>query len=350
MNFLQKLRSGWRINESSSSDNPVARSQGKYKKIAKKYGLLSFNAFKEAVKEGEKPDANLFTEGLYFDSAILLEAAKKKEELVLKDIILFNPNNLNGHYVDPEEIKQWVTDFNQSIEDGDNILNVSHSQNPEDAIGYCDALRFDEDTNNLHGDVHYTRFNNSKFQDQLVAIEENKGNVQMGHSIEFSAEDWDWGERGFVFKQTKYKGIATTLVPSAPQTLIDLDNTQNQGVTVGNPTPAPVAENFDEPKPDQNQENNPTHPTVTESAPKVDEQPTTESINFEEKLKEAINQVESKYEERIAQLENAVIGLNDRVASMYKATENTAKISKITNENLQSFKANVSKISNNQIM
>jgi hypothetical protein len=205
----------------TEAENPAGRKQKNYRALAKKRGLMSLAESVEAVKEGENLKGGKFIAETInvVESKAFLESVAKKQTISLKNVVLFSPNNLNGHYIPTEDMKNMVDQFNaEGVDKTFDILNIDHSMLTQDALGSYSNLVFDEEYNQILGDVEISRFNNSKLGDMIAALDENP-DMQLGLSIEFMADDYDYEDGTFAFKETTLCGLALTLSPSAPQTL-----------------------------------------------------------------------------------------------------------------------------------
>jgi hypothetical protein len=226
MNFFKKMFL-------MEGENPATRKQKAYRNLAKRRGLLSFNDISQALKDGEEiRGQKISLESVTIESLTILEASKNQSKLDLKDVTLFSPNNLNNHYIGSEELKKMVEKFNKDgAEKVHDLLNINHSQNIEDALGSFSNIRYDEEANLIKGDVSVERFNNSKLQDMLSALNESK-DLQLGLSIEFTAEDYEIVDSQWGFSETTLVGLALTLTPSAPQTLTSLESVKQNAEKV----------------------------------------------------------------------------------------------------------------------
>jgi hypothetical protein len=281
MNFIKKLLF-------FESDSPAVRKQRAYKNLAKRRGLLSYNDIADALKDGEEIRGQKISfESVLIDSATILEANKTQDTLKLTDVVLFSPNNLNNHYIGSDELKKMVDEFNESaVDKAQDILNINHSQNIEDALGTYSNVKYDEDTNTIKGDLVVERFNNSKLQDMLAVLSESK-DIQLGLSIEFTAEDYEVVDGRWGFTETTLVGLALTLTPSAPQTLTNLNSVDD--TTAEDPTEAP------------------TEDTVPEEEPATDVEV---EENPAEDLKYSFNQELKIRDEKISNLQDQVDSLN----------------------------------------
>jgi hypothetical protein len=225
MNFLKQLF--------TNSDNPAVAKQNKYKKMAKKRGLMSFNESLEAIKEGNDIRGSKFyaeENSFVIETGFLTEASKKQTSQKFENKTLFSPNNFNQHYIGEEDMKTMVEEFNNcGVDDVCNTLNIDHSQAIQDQLGFFSNIKYDEETNTIVGDVEITRFNNSKLMDMLAVLDESS-DIQLGLSIEFTADDWKIEDGVFAYTSTHLQGLALTLTPSAPQTLMSNTTTPTQPV------------------------------------------------------------------------------------------------------------------------
>jgi hypothetical protein len=199
--------------------SPQKDQQDKYKARAKANGLMSILELSEALQSKDEEILNevLSTQQLKLSVPCSVNFAISKlqsqeKKLVIKDQIIFDNSNFHGIVFDSEELLATV----QKLKGQEVTLNVNHSRNPEHFIGYFSNAKLNTD-NQITADIEIDLLNPSFFA-QKYAIENG---VELGFSIEVSF-DWDWD---FVIKPTNAEiyGLATTMIPSAPATLTEVD-------------------------------------------------------------------------------------------------------------------------------
>lgn len=199
--------------------SPQKDQQNKYKSKARATGLMSIDELSALLKskDEEKLSEVLSYENLQLSipcsvSLAINQVNSEDKTLKLKDQVIFDNSNFHGIVFDPLELAITV----KKLEGQSITLNVNHSQNPEHFIGYFSNAKLNKD-NQITADIEIDT-QNPAFASQKYAIE--KG-VELGFSIEVRF-DWDCE---FIVKPTNAEiyGLATTMIPSAPATLTEID-------------------------------------------------------------------------------------------------------------------------------
>jgi hypothetical protein len=229
--------------------SPASRKQAWYKKQSKKQGLMSLEAIlnkaqeqgfvnsqdletlMEQAKEANNPELiqNLFANHktklcLNVPVKVDLDAKMDKDGMIVLENKVIYENGKNWHGLDfsDSEMNDIAENFNSEDNESEaKVLNANHSRYPEDAIGEYTNLKVDEQK--LIANKILIDANHPSFASQKYVL--GKGGVELGFSVELSFEDvmislvtWD-----LKFVDPRLKGLATTLIPSAPGTLTDLE-------------------------------------------------------------------------------------------------------------------------------
>lgn len=214
------------------------KAQDNYKKSAKSKGLLQaclsengatldyekfLTSFEELKKEND------------FDTA--LEVLKEVNESNLSfsvtgqaDLskesrgVIYTNKNFHGLNFSQKEMDEMVEFANQ---EGSVLVNTNHLQIPEYYIGEVSNLKVEDDK--ISADTSKVNFNHPAFALQKYAIE-NEG-CQLGWSVELRFDDVLLSFKTWTLKfvDPRLRGLATTLIPSAPGTLQNEGELTSQG-------------------------------------------------------------------------------------------------------------------------
>lgn len=216
-----------------SAFSPQKAKQDEYKLRAKSKGLLSLQELDLLLSGTENSLKEILTENknlkFTLDTKFNLDIPENSNELKLENKIIFDNANFHSLKLSKEDLEYLKNRFlEETKNDNFKILNVNHSQYPEDGVGYF--VNLEVKNGQILADINFTDLNNSKLQDQFRAA---KNGADFGFSIEICFDSYSVSKDGHVNLSEPYlTGLATTLIPSAPATLTNLASDKNEPKTV----------------------------------------------------------------------------------------------------------------------
>lgn len=205
-----------------SAFSPQKAKQDEYKLRAKAKGLLSFQDLDFLLSNNSQSLQEILAENkdlkFTLDTKFDLEIPEGQTEFKLENKVIFDNKNFHNLNLSQDDLEYLASRFLEETKEVKLVLNVNHSQFPEDSIGYFENLEVKE--GQILADICFTDLDNSKFQDQLRAC---KNGAEFGFSIEICFDSYSVSKKGEIKLSEPYlTGLATTLVPSAPATLTAL--------------------------------------------------------------------------------------------------------------------------------
>jgi hypothetical protein len=304
--------------------SPAQAQQSKYKERAKQRGLLSILELSEVMTSEDKELKQSFFEELQATKKLSIptnfqlsnqdiKLASNSNGQIKKSITIYHNDNFHGIDLSEENLQFAVNNQNQEI------INVNHSSYPEDAFGYFTNLKIGDDNKSLTADLELDT-NHPAFAKQRYAMTQG---AELGWSIEVTFGDIilsfkDWS---YKFKDPIITGLASTMIPSAPKTLmqdeqLEEDNKTNQMDSSSPPT--------------QNQLNMDEENQKVESAviPEGSENTETNCNNNAEldSLTLLVKQLETNNQELQAKLDNQTEQLQEQATFSASIVEAMSKV------------------------
>lgn len=222
------------LNAITNLVSPAALKQKAYKARAKNQGLLSsvevlamLDSNQFNLDELQSDSFKMACSSVKLDSSIL-ENADSDGKLVLKDVIIYTEKNFHNLRITEEGYKYLNENQSTYFESDPSFqcVNVNHEVYPESAFGTQDKLTGDSDQGTITADTIELDLNHPAFASQKYALEQDD-TVQLGFSIEIGGKAYyDKATKTLWYTEPIITGTATTLVPSAPETLMNMDENQ----------------------------------------------------------------------------------------------------------------------------
>lgn len=211
--------------------SPASKKQKAYKKEAKTRGLMSADQFLTLVQKDElnlnelheNPKFKLSAESVKL-SADILKQADENGILKLSNVILYDGKNFHNLTITDGGYNFIASNHQLAVQDNPEFdcLNVGHQQEPEYAFGTYTINTCDKINCQLIGDVEMD-INHPAFAVQKYALEQDP-ELQLGLSIEIGGKcEYNKMTKEIVYTEPVIMGLATTLIPSAPATLTNLE-------------------------------------------------------------------------------------------------------------------------------
>lgn len=235
--------------------SPAVSQQHKYKQRAKQQGLLSILELSEVLSSDDDTLKTEFFEELQATKKLSIPveftltaqdlqlASSSNKGQIKKKTKIYHNGNFHGIDLSKDDLQYAVDNFQQEV------VNVNHSNYPEDAFGYFTNLSIGSDNESLSADLELFT-DHPAFAKQKYAMTQG---AELGWSIEVTFGDVllsfkDWSLQ---FKEPTITGLASTMIPSAPKTLmqdeqLEEDNTTNQTDLNGPPTTNQTSINMEE--------------------------------------------------------------------------------------------------------
>jgi hypothetical protein len=216
--------------------SPAVSQQHKYKQRAKQQGLLSILELSEVLSSDDETLKTEFFEELQATKKLSIPveftltaqdlqlASSSNKGQIKKSTKIYHNGNFHGIDLSKDDLQYAVDNFQQEV------VNVNHSSYPEDAFGFFTNLSIGSDNQSLSADLELFT-DHPAFTKQKYAMTQG---AELGWSIEVTFGDVllsfkDWS---FQFKEPMITGLASTMIPSAPKTLMQdeqlEDNKPNQ--------------------------------------------------------------------------------------------------------------------------
>jgi hypothetical protein len=308
--------------------SPQKKAQDKYKETAKARGLMSYAQFESLLQSRDFATLSEVMSNsklkLSIPCSVNFEVVNSTSHILeLKDKVIFDNKNFHYiHFANEELLKTVALLQGQEVD-----LNVNHSQNPEHYIGsFTNARLNDQDqiVANISIDL-----DNPSFDAQKYAI---KQGGQLGFSIEVEF-DWDWD---FIIQpiNANITGLATTMIPSAPATLTDIDNSE---LLSGSTDPTDTK---------SVKQNNLSMDTT--NTPIIVDEVKTEGVIVEESQVEKTQETETVKTEEATNQESEVQTQDNPVTATPEVKEETLSIPKTVNDSQYSkLEANLAETNKN---
>ena len=223
-------------------ESPAGKKQAGYKKEAKAQNLLSIQELAKKLEEGTLNITDLqsddkfrvYGDSIKLDSTILSEA-DEKGFIHLENYIIFSEKNFHNLHILEEGYKFLLDNQQKMVADNPEFacVNPNHTGDyPEQSFGEFTVTEMNFTDGVLKANIDLD-INHPAFATQKYALEQDS-ELQLGFSIEIGAIDggfaYDKEDKAFLYSKPVIVGLATTLIPSAPATLTNLDTTDKTTV------------------------------------------------------------------------------------------------------------------------
>lgn len=220
--------------------SPALKKQNAYKKEAKALGLLSAKNLInwldvneiEFDKISNQKGFKLSSTTSYLTAETLNEA-DENGILKLTDKILYSDKNFHnlkitndGYDCLAQNRSGEVTMYPEY-----ECLNVDHEQAPQFVIGTYEITKCDKQNGQIIGNIELD-INHPAFASQRYVLEKDP-ELSLGLSIEIGGEcSYNKLTKEIIYTNPSIQGLATTLIPSAPATLTNLNMPTNNLATI----------------------------------------------------------------------------------------------------------------------
>ncbi len=298
----------------------------------------------EQAKEANNPELiqNLFANHktklcLNVPVKVDLDTKMDKDGMIVLENKVIYENGKNWHGLDfsDSEMNDIAENFNNEDNESEaKVLNANHSRYPEDAIGEYTNLKVDEQK--LIANKILIDANHPSFASQKYVL--GKGGVELGFSVELSFEDvmislvtWE-----MKFVDPRLKGLATTLIPSAPGTLTDLETPTETTLEEAPKESTEVNLSTVEITLEETKEDTLKPDVIPEPAVQEVSEPETNldtlKVEYEAKLQAEVKKLSNQFTERFDELEKTFNTALNQVNADSEKTLDTV-ISTLTNQN-----------------
>lgn len=211
--------------------SPAGKKQSAYKSQAKRKGLLSAANIVTLSEGGDfnfeelsqKPNFKISSSSIKM-SADILSHADENGILKLTDVVLFDEKNFHNLKITDAGYAFLSKDHTLSVAENPEFdcLNVNHQQEPEFAFGSYEITSCDIKLRQIRGTIEMD-INHPAFAEQRYSLEKDS-DLELGLSIEIGGVcSFDKLTKEIIYSEPKLMGLATTLIPSAPNTLTHMD-------------------------------------------------------------------------------------------------------------------------------
>jgi hypothetical protein len=314
---------------------PSTQAQEGYKKRAKQNKLLSIVELQQCLNSKDMQTLNAVQNkeieldmklsipvDTKFEFSNIENAKSNGKNLTMKDVVIFNNKNFHRLEMSKKDLQNIV----DTAKDQKLLVNVNHEGfYPEKNFGYVSNVQSNgSDTLTADVELDVTR---TCFAEQYEAI--TKDGAELGFSVEVEFDDvllsfktWD-----ITYVDPKLTGLATTLIPSAPKTLLKSTDLSTMPDDKNQKTNLDTAGADNQPAPE---------PVKLEVAPTVDAEVKIAELNatYLKELEIYKTDLSSKNEE-ITKLQKTLASTIAKLSEVSQALEKSNETAKtLKNENL----------------
>lgn len=222
--------------------SPAGKKQASYKEQAKAKKLLSILELSKKLEDGTLNITELqaddkfkiFSDPIKLDSSILSEA-DDKGKVKLSNVTIFTEKNFHNLHILEDGYRFLAENQAQFVDENPDFacVNPNHTGDlPEQSFGEFTITEMNFEKGEIRADIELD-INHPAFATQKYALEQDP-ELQLGFSIEVGAIDggfaYDVKEKAFLYSKPVIAGLATTLIPSAPGTLMNLEKPETLAI------------------------------------------------------------------------------------------------------------------------
>ena len=222
--------------------SPAGKKQASYKEQAKAKNLLSISELSNQLEKGEvnitelqsDKDFKVFSDSIKLDSSFLSQA-DDKGIVKLENVVIFSEKNFHNLHILETGYQFLAENQAQQVDENPEFacLNSNHTGDyPEQCFGEFTITEMSFDKGEIKANIEMD-INHPAFSAQKYAMEQDP-ELQLGFSIEVGAVNggfaYDKKDKAFLYSKPVIVGLATTLIPSAPGTLMNLEKPETLAI------------------------------------------------------------------------------------------------------------------------